>query len=216
MHRRTPVGREDVSPDQGPHGRLYFAFDRRAAARFVSGVVRTSVVGLTLIAVVACTGPGRYPVGSTPALEKQKLRDLQASPVPAALVGGLDSNVQELAYFTDNAASVTRTLTRAQLTDSTSALVSAVQVAAQNGAEISSVQCLARQISVLALLPIAAHDTIAAPRGWTASLLLSSIPGSLQVTLDIPGGPAQPHGNVSLPAVLPASCPRALRQALRP
>lgn len=144
------------------------------------------LLGLVLSVTAACTGPGSQPYGSTNELEQRKLHDLQTSPAPPAIIGGLDADVQQLAYITDNAASVSFSLTRQHTTDTDRAFAGAVRVAKQNGAVFTSVLCSGGQVGAQGRIAIAAGS--ASAPGWVATLLLSSFRGSLQVKLDIPGG----------------------------
>lgn len=162
----------------------------------------------------ACAGPGRRPNGSTAALEQQKLRDLLSSPVPAALVGGRDKSVQQLAYVTDSAASVTLSLTRSHVADTTTAFIRAVHVATQHGADFSTLRCFGQQISAQATLPIPAGTGAGAPTQWTATLLLTALGDTLQARLDIPGGSALPQPTTtSRPATAVSGCPDPIRLA---
>ena len=150
------------------------------------------VTALLLLATSACTGPGSRPHGSTPELELQKLHDLTVSPVPPALVGGLDKDVEQLDYEADNAAGVTLSLTRMHVTDLPGAFTAAVHVAQQHEASFSVVQCFGRVIGAQGTIRIASGSSAAPVGGWTTSLLLTASDGSLQAKFDILGGIALP------------------------
>ena len=151
-----------------------------------------AVTALLLLATSACTGPGSRPFGSTPELDLQKLHDLTVSPVPPALVGGLDKDVQQLDYEADNAAGVTLSLTRMHVTDLPGAFIAAVHVAEQHEVSFSVVQCLGRLIGAQGTMRIASGLSAAPVGGWTATLLLTASDDNLQAKFDISGGAVLP------------------------
>ena len=169
---------------------------------------------LLVLCAAACSN---RPYGSTPALERQKLQDLQASAVPLAVVGGTEAGVERLASVTDNAASVALSLTRTVPGDPEGAFVQSLRVARQNGASFTSVFCLATQTSAQGTIAIRSAAPAGQERVWVATLLVSVLGDKLQAAFDVSGGPAMPLQDPTGSAPLDTrGCPDAITQSLQP